>query len=174
MSQIADGTVKFTVRDNRLNSLLDILYPVGSIKITVSSKAPFSDLGFGTWEEVSKGRVLRGADDRYDAGSTVKAGLPNIEGTFIMRSGFNDDPVLSTEGVFYTDTHVWGGKHDSFVGRTESDRNLQDVKFKASRSNSIYGKSDTVTPPLTSFISGKGLPKERRKNHRQYHIGKVV
>ena len=60
MSQIADGTVKFTVRDIRLKSLLDILYPVGSIKVTVSSTAPFSDLGFGTWKEVSKGIVLWG------------------------------------------------------------------------------------------------------------------
>lgn len=154
MSQIADGTVKFTVRDSRLNSLLEILYPVGSIKITVSSEAPFSDLGFGTWEEVSKGRVLRGADDRYAAGSTVKAGLPNIKGTFTMRNGFDDNPVLSTEGVFYTGTHVWIGNHSSFDEKTESDRKLQDVKFDASRSNSIYGKSDTVTPLLRrSFLA---------------------
>lgn len=147
MSQIADGTVKFTVRDSRLNSLLEILYPVGSIKITVSSTAPFSDLGFGTWEEVSNGRVLWGADGSHAAGSTIEAGLPNIEGTFTMRNGFDDNPVLSTEGVFYTDTHVWGGSHSSFASNSVSDKNLQDVKFNASRSNSIYGNSYTVTPP---------------------------
>lgn len=173
MSQIADGTVKFTVRDSRLNSLLEILYPVGSIKITVSSIAPFSDLGFGTWEEVSKGRVLWGADSSHAAGSTIEAGLPNIKGDFTMRNGFDDNPVLTSDGAFYTGGHIWKGSHSSFVGESRPDRTLQDVYFDASRSNSIYGKSDTVTPPLTSFISGKGLPKEH-KNFRQCHIGKVV
>lgn len=169
MSQIADGTVKFTVRDIRLKSLLDILYPVGSIKITVSSTAPFSDLGFGTWEEVSKGRVLWGADDRHAAGSTIEAGLPNITGHYatMVISDYQKNMV----GCFY-DSHGEYPELGSCAG-TAGNGTAWDVAIDASRCSSIYGKSDTVTPPLTSFISGKGLPK-KHKNHRQYHIGKVV
>ena len=172
MSQIADGTVKFTVRDSRLNSLLEILYPVGSIKITVSSTAPFSDLGFGTWEEVSKGRVLWGADDSHAAGSTIEAGLPNI-------TGMAEDHCL-TNSEKDGDKRYSGGAlswelAEHIIGNSDgvsSPKNFG-LHFDASRRNSIYGSSDTVTPPLTSFISGNGLPKEH-KNIRQYHIGKVV
>ena len=52
-NNIKDGTASFAVRDKRLNALLDILYPIGSVKITVTDTAPFSEYGFGTWEEVS-------------------------------------------------------------------------------------------------------------------------
>jgi hypothetical protein len=136
--QIADGTVKFTVRDSRLNSLLEILYPVGSIKITVSSTAPFSDLGFGTWEEVSKGRVLWGADDSHAAGSTIEAGLPNIKG----RLGPMDDMSSETvDGVFYR------GDNRAYDAKSDLSGDGWCLGFDASRSSSVYGKSDTVTPP---------------------------
>lgn len=60
MAEIQDGTANFAVRDKRLNALLNIIYPVGSIKITVTDTEPFKEYGFGTWQEVSKGRVLWG------------------------------------------------------------------------------------------------------------------
>ena len=166
MSQIADGTVKFTVRDSRLNSLLEILYPVGSIKITVSSTAPFSDLGFGTWEEVSKGCVLWGSDSSHAAGSTIEAGLPNITGGVYGIIANSDS---SLQGAL----HVGGNDNVGTLIHSTQDTGRVTIDIDASRCSSVYGKSDTVTPPLTSFISGNGLPK-KYKNIRQYHIGKVV
>lgn len=87
MSNIVDGTVTFKLRDIRgirldsiLTSVLDTIYPVGSIYITTNSAPPFSSLDFGAWEEVSSGRVLQGADSTHSAGSTIEAGLPNITG----------------------------------------------------------------------------------------------
>lgn len=153
MSQIADGTVKFTVRDSRLNSLLEILYPVGSIKITVSSTAPFSDLGFGIWEEVSKGRVLWGADGSHAAGSTTEAGLPNITGMAedqCLTNSERDGDQHYSEGALSWELaeHIIGNSDGA-----SSPKNFG-LHFDASNSNSIYGNSDTVTPLLRrSFLA---------------------
>lgn len=178
MSQIADGTVKFAVRDSRLNSLLEILYPVGSIKITVSSTAPFSDLGFGTWKEVSKGRVLWGADDSHAVGSTIEAGLPNITGRVHIRpsNGGNGTVWDETNGVVQTKVVSNPNDRSRSINITNPSEMVPfcEINFDASRCSSVYGKSNTVTPPPHTWcISGNGLRKER-KNHRQYHIGKVV
>lgn len=48
--------------------LLDLIYPVGSIYISVNSASP-SDLFGGTWERI-KDTFLLGAGDAYEAGST--------------------------------------------------------------------------------------------------------
>lgn len=177
MSQIADGTVKFTVRDSRLNSLLEILYPVGSIKITVNSTAPFSDLGFGTWKEVSKGRVLWGADSSHKAGSTIEAGLPNITGMYHIRPSNGNTSTVWNEQNGVVQTKIISDPNDRSHALKMTDPMefipFCEINFDASRCSSVYGKSNTVAPPLTSFISGKGLIKES-KNHRQYHIGRVV
>ena len=151
MSQIADGTVKFTVRDSRLNSLLDILYPVGSIKITVSSTAPFSDLGFGTWKEVSKGRVLWGADDSHTAGSTIEAGLPNIAGMVHIRPSNKNVGTVWNEQNGVVQTKIVSDPNDrsQAIKLTDPSELIPycEINFDASRCSSVYGKSDTVTPP---------------------------
>ena len=137
-NNITDGTASFVVRDKRLNTLLDILYPIGSIKITVSDTAPFSEYGFGTWQEVSKGRVLWGADDSHAAGSTIEAGLPNITG----EVGPVDDRTNHTvTNAFYK------GANYSYDASSNDSGAGWILGFDASRCSSVYGKSTTVTPP---------------------------
>lgn len=143
MSNIVDGTVTFKLRDIRgirldsiLTSVLDTIYPVGSIYITTNSAPPFSSLDFGAWEEVSSGRVLQGADSTHSAGSTIEAGLPNITGSF---DGNTDDGDSEKTGPFYTlRTNITGANGGVGAGV---------VGFDASRCSSIYGSSDTVQPP---------------------------
>lgn len=86
-----------------------------------------------------------GAGDGHNGGETVEAGLPNITG--------------STK---YISANVpWQGTKDgAFEGYgSDSSVSIKDValsgesrlgyyfKFNASKSNSIYGNSDTVQPP---------------------------
>lgn len=59
-------------------SLLELLYPVGSIYIGTMATCPLATLGIGTWQLVAAGRVLQGADSGQTVGDTVEAGLPNI------------------------------------------------------------------------------------------------
>lgn len=66
----------FNLRDSRVeeevytlsdtgfkNALVDFLYPVGSIYISMSSSAPFSR---GTWEQIGKGEALVGVDSESE------------------------------------------------------------------------------------------------------------
>jgi hypothetical protein len=76
------------------------------------------------------------AGDSSNIGTEVEAGLPNITGT-VHGSYYN-----TSSGAFYG--AYYSGKHDHY----DSTSNASDgvYGFDASRSNSIYGKSDTVQP----------------------------
>jgi hypothetical protein len=61
------------------DDLLKALYPVGSIYIGTQSTCPLATLISGsTWVKVSEGRVLQGSDSNHNAGTTIEAGLPNV------------------------------------------------------------------------------------------------
>nr|DAG32137.1 MAG TPA: baseplate protein [Bacteriophage sp.]DAH22232.1 MAG TPA: baseplate protein [Caudoviricetes sp.] len=79
----------------------------------------------GSWEEIASERVLMGASRTHAAGTTVEAGLPNIKFSFTaatIGSGKAGTDYLTT-------------------GYKSSDFNLD-----ASKSNAIYGRSNTVQP----------------------------
>ena len=91
----------------------------------------------GTWEQIASDRVLMGASRSHAAGTTVKAGLPNITGAFagIARWDFGDNPA---SGAFSGVSKR--GPEGSFSG------NGMIYTFDASSSNPIYGESNTVQP----------------------------
>ena len=145
MENIKDGTAEFRVTDDRLFSILDLIQPVGRIIISNDSTAPYSDVGFGTWQEVAKGAFIEGADDSHKAGDNIDAGLPNITGRF---SGILSHSSFIAEGAFsrsmYDDNHYQGYTPDG--GNYAS--HIQADSFDASLSNPIYGNSDTVQPKV--------------------------
>ena len=105
------------------------LYPIGSIYIGTMAVCPLEVLGIGTWELVSKDRVLQGAGTRGSVDTTIEAGLPTHTHTISMnrtdKSGNDTDCVWS-----YSEN-----------------RNGTGTVTSSAPSNSIYGKSDTVQPP---------------------------
>lgn len=120
-------------------------YPVGSIFQTVSTTSPAALFG-GTWQEIAQNRVLMGASYAHAAGTTVEAGLPNITGSLIETeadsSPFRGSKAsLSKSGALkFTEVNTdWGG----YSGLSGSAYN---IKFDASLSNPIYGRSTTVQP----------------------------
>ena len=114
------------------------VYPVGSIYLSVNGTNP-SELFGGTWARIGSGRVLQGADDTHAAGSTIEAGLPNIKGKIDHNYGETKN-VLS--GVFASTAG------STKILREEwTEGNDVAISFDASRSNSVYGKSNTVQPP---------------------------
>lgn len=129
----ADGTLS---ADSALAA-----YPVGSIFQTVSSTSPAALFG-GTWQEIAQNRVLMGASYAHAAGTTVEAGLPNITGT--ADGGVLSMSTPSSDGAFggkyynTTTRHGGGDKGDWF--------STYDRTFDASKSNAIYGRSNTVQP----------------------------
>lgn len=126
-------------------TVLQAIYPVGSIYIGTMSTCPLASL-FGTWTLVSAGRVLQGADSSHSAGSTIEAGLPNITGNIATGNSYGFDAFSEYTGAFAADTTA----HINWQSSTLQ-QNIQGkygrVGFDASRSNSIYGNSTTVQPP---------------------------
>ena len=120
-------------------------FPVGSIYQSTSYTSPAALFG-GTWQEIAQNRVLMGAGSGHAAGTTVEAGLPNITGSLIETeaesSPFRGSKAsLSKSGALkFTEVNTdWGG-YSSLSG------SAYNIKFDASLSNPIYGRSNTVQP----------------------------
>lgn len=129
-----------------VNTLFATLYPVGSIYIGTQATCPLSTIIAGsTWELVSSGRSLQGADSSHSAGSTIEAGLPNITGSVSSVKQLNANYNLaSTSGAF--SSLGQSGAPGSIRGSADATTYIALVGFDASHSSSIYGNSTTVQP----------------------------
>lgn len=119
--------------DAKINAMLQALYPIGSLYISTSNTNPLENL-FGTWELVSAGRVLQGADSNHAAGTTIAAGLPNHQHWTTLDSGWGESPFN------YVSLKWDNGDRIKYTGQRV-------YTAWASESNSIYGASSTVQPP---------------------------
>ena len=135
----ADGTLS---ADSALAA-----YPVGSIFQTVSTTSPAALFG-GTWQEIAFNRVLMGASYAHAAGTTVEAGLPNIAGSLSETSNNgktspfrgNKNAISSIGALAVTEVS------SPFCGFAGYEGSAYNISFDASRSNPIYGRSNTVQP----------------------------
>lgn len=122
-------------------------HPVGSIYQSTDPTSPAALFG-GTWEEIASDRVLMGASRSHAAGTTVKAGLPNIAGSLSETSNNgksspfrgNKNAISSIGALAVTEAS------SPFCGFAGYEGSVYDISFDASRSNSIYGSSNTVQP----------------------------
>lgn len=138
-----DSNTLYNITDDTDVSLtiLEALYPVGSVYITTASTCPLSTLISGsTWTLVSSGRVLQGADNDHSAGTTISAGLPNITG------GFNCwwSTINTPTGAFIGSSPT---KNGATQGGDAGTQYYDTISLNASASNPIYGNSNTVQPP---------------------------
>ena len=111
-------------------------FPVGSIYQSTARTSPAALFG-GTWQEIAQNRVLMGAGSGHAAGTTVKAGLPNITGSFVadVKKGEHKVSGAFTAGNVIAST----GEYNSFS-------DVYKFSLDASKSNAIYGRSATVQP----------------------------
>ena len=104
--------------------------------ISVDSTSPAALFG-GTWEQIASDRVLMGASRNHAAGTTVKAGLPNITGSFVANVHYMSHEV---SGAFTA------GDRITSTGANNGDANVYKFSLDASKSNAVYGRSSTVQP----------------------------
>lgn len=122
-------------------ALLNYIYPVGSIYITIGSTSPNTLFG-GTWTQIGAGYALWTATS--GAGNTISAGLPNISGDAqFRRIGGKYDSIISSSGAF----SISSGSSSASSSGGGSSTSTNQLDFNASSSNSIYGSSSTVQPP---------------------------
>lgn len=154
--------VDYSTHMNKVREMISVLLPRGTI---VAWYGPLADIPAG-WAfcdgqthtaldgvtEVStpdlRGRCIMGVDDRDTSdnkfktwGNLIEAGLPNIAGE-IGGSGSQESGIV--RGAFYVNQSSGApGVNDTNYG--------QKISFSATRSNSIYGNSDTVQPPAVAL-----------------------
>lgn len=117
-------------------------YPVGIVISMVGDTSPAALFG-GTWEEIAPDRVLMGASSSHAAGSTVEAGLPNITGEVALNYATN----IYVHKKVYSGAFEAGSENSTIVA-DEHNTSYKDTTlvFDASKSNAIYGASNTVQP----------------------------
>lgn len=141
MKTITDGSAAFAVRDKRMQAMIDIFYPVGSVYISADknkTKADFPFMAYGTWEEVPANLCLQ-TGNAWEAGNQRMAGLPNITGTIFTKAAWQNG---GSNGAFAD--HV---SNSAWVGGTINQSWNEYATFDASRCSSVYGASNTVQPP---------------------------
>ena len=123
-------------KQSDVQSMLALIYPVGSIYIGTQDTCPMTALiPNSTWDIVSEDRALWGGNGA-NGNTTIEAGLPNITGSF------SNTPSTTNA---YSGAFRRGGDGQTFGNG--NDRRGSDTTFNASLSNSIYGASTTVQPP---------------------------
>ena len=147
LQQVIDLAVKTAVLQAKKEAILECR-PIGSYFITETEDDPNILFG-GGWQKLTGRYVLQCSDANHKAGTTVEAGLPDIAGRFTMADSVCVDGQYlvfdENTGCFSIDGHgnraiTSGTKPRKYVDNRR-------VTFSASKSNTIYGNSDTVQPP---------------------------
>lgn len=143
-----DANTLYNITDdaNPTLSMLELLYPVGSIYIGTMSVCPLQTLGVGTWQLVATDRVLQGAGTRGSVGTTVNESLPNIKGNIEASQG-STGATSGGMGVFRVTNGAFTGTANyqkcpaaNTTGWAGSASNLSigQISLNASRSSSTY------------------------------------
>lgn len=134
---------------NIVQTVTDIIYPIGSVYISTTTTNPGNLFG-GTWEKIATGRTLWGASNDSELNTTVNSGLPNITGNMTYMQWNNSVGFYNfgTTGAFYNYQTNPSGRvscEDTYWGSGSNSASL--LGFNAQNSNSIYGASSIVQPP---------------------------
>ena len=130
--------------------LIDLIYPIGSIYMSVTQTSPASFLG-GTWTALEEGKALWTTTTASTGGATIAAGLPNITGFFKVGAVYKSYwEVMTVSGAFYADEY---GNNQNLDNNGYEYRNCYNLFcFNAQNTNAITKtiyKDDctTVQPP---------------------------
>ena len=115
-----------------------------------SGNVPFYSSGDGstTFRVPALKCWVRGADSISEVGGYLAAGLPNLTGT--TKAAYGENNQTTNVGALQTDIYTIGsanGRQDGGNGLDGEPIQSAILTFNASKSNSIYGSSDTVQPP---------------------------
>ena len=122
-SKLTFGGVSYDLKDYRLPSIVDAIYPVGSIYMSVNSTDPAQLFG-GTWEQIED-TFLLAAGQTYTAGATggesshalTKEELPTEHMTFRRLYNAADGSTVDVMAASQTDGSI--GVADGTNGRPD-------------------------------------------------------
>lgn len=135
-----DANTLYNVEDTTspIISILDSLYPIGSIYIGTMSACPLQTLGIGTWQLVATDKVLQGAGTRGSVGTTINESLPNITGNVSSPKQLTANYNLSTANGAFSSGGQYGASNSIILPSTTSVSYQALVNFNAHNSNATY------------------------------------
>lgn len=141
---ISQGDIK-DVRPTGFLSIIDMIYPIGSIYTSLDKDFDPNNTWQGTkWELLKEGIFIEATQNSNQVGIETPAGLPNITGTTSSHVGNNVYLWNNTDGAFYSDEII--DAYDPVCDDNIKHTKTKKIRFSASRSNIIYGRSNTVQP----------------------------
>lgn len=145
----SQGNIDLISSNFKINNtaFIDLVYPVNSIYISINNTSPASLFG-GSWEALPDGYTLWTTTVEGEGGSSISAGLPNITGTLGAVAHYSNKDIVN--GPFEKAT-------DSYIFRSGQGTTIQyfNLNMDLSKSNAIYGKSNTVQPPAIKVYMWK-------------------
>lgn len=144
VKSVTEANGKLTVTkgggDSTIINLIDTFYPIGTVYISTDknkTKADFPFMRYGTWEEVPANLCLQ-TGAASEAGTQRSAGLPNITGVM---------GTMACNATNQAGACVSFPTQEYISDKLEWTSLRNDLGIDASKSNPIYGSSDTVQPP---------------------------
>lgn len=141
------GNQKLIGQTHTIQEIKKAIYPVGSVIISFVERDFTIEMPDTTWELEEEGRLVEATRDTTKVNTFVEAGLPNITGQ-ITGTRFRALNDLNDTGAF--DGQVSIIQAIGCSGSTN--RAISSFKFNASKSNAIYGKSNTVQPNTRKYF----------------------
>ena len=123
INQLTFGETTYDLEDHRISSIVDAVYPIGSIYMSVNSANPSTLFG-GTWEQIED-TFLLSAGQTYTAGDTggeaehtlAKEELPTEHMTFRRLYNAADGSTVDVMAASQTDGSI--GVADGTNGRPD-------------------------------------------------------
>lgn len=91
--------------------------------------------------------VIQASDDTHPAGTTAEAGLPDIQGRFVLHGSERANIISGVSGAMELDAIYASYRTPTQLSESQNSQSGGSFTFKASNYNEIYGASDTVQPP---------------------------
>lgn len=133
--QDTDFTYHFQNARSKTQEIIDLIYPVGSIYMSINAVNPANLFG-GTWEQI-KDRFLLSAGDNYNNGST------GGEATHLLTAAESGQKAGSTVGENATHSHNPSTTSEYFVTCATSEANNTRVAYSGSGNRLVDGMTNT-------------------------------
>ena len=149
---LRDGYIKANGATVKASEYPRLLAWVQESNMTVTAEQYKTDCSKYVYDEAADTLILPNATGRVlQGGESVKsvdAGLPNLKGKVLESYAGAFRANSQTPPFVYENTASFNGQVSFNSGNTSSS-----ILFDASKSNPIYGNSDTVQPPALTMIA---------------------
>lgn len=133
---------------NYVNNLVNIIYPVGSIYMSVNNTNPATLFGFGTWEQI-KDTFLLSAGDTYTAGDTGGEATHTLTASEIPK---HEHSIQWTNGAYGITNNAKEGTGGTIWNYLKMQDISSGTNLKAAQQSTGGGAHNNMPPYLVVYM----------------------